>query len=547
MSQNLNNESISQIIILKVEQQAQKNDNKFKGIIKSNRDIAEEVLGNRRAESTVRRVWKSFKRKGHYRGVVGDSPIAAGTTSAPEDKRRVLEGNKFVITSAQNNTFIHEGFFKSLKNYCKDQDAQLIVSNFYYNKNGFQNGKREDSWFDERIKPYMINESVTLADGLVFCGELNILPTAVNPLSGLHNYTGGQSAIVPHAKLQLESVPTPKYDEAKLMYTTGALTQMNYIQQKSGQKAEWNHSFSALVVEVDEDGDWFVRQLNAESDTGNFYDLGWYYTPEGKDKLPHTVSALQFGDLHVDKLSKEIADMCWGESELSITGTLLPEYIFVHDIHDHSRRNHHNIKDPYFLFKQFTKGQESVEEEVLRTTEVLENLQYHGSKVVVVESNHDLALERWLKEADYKRDPVNAEFFLELQLENYRAIKRGEDLQTFKTACEMVDDSSLTNVRFLKTDEPFRLHGIEMGQHGHNGSGGARGSVQAFQKQGIKFNIGHSHSCNIKDGVYQAGACMEVEDAGYAKGGSSWSVSHIVTYSNGKRAIITCKNGKWKL
>lgn len=542
----LNENIIKEVIDLKQQDLANRQNKNFKGLLLSNRDIAEEVLSSRSSESTVRRIWKKYKEQGHYSGVIGNIPIAAGSIHTPEEVRKSAEGTKFVITSAQNNTHIHEDFFKSLLHYCENQGAQLIVSPYYYNKNGFQNGKRDDVWFDERLKPYMVEESLQLAEGLVFCGELNILPTAVNPISGLHNYTGEDSAIIPHAKLQLESVPTPKFDETKLMYTTGTVTLRNYVQQKAGQKAEWHHSFSALSIEVDSEGDWFVRQLNAESTTGCFYDLDKYYTPKGVAEGTFNVSAIQFGDLHVDKLSQEVKDMCWGQSENSLTGFLSPDYIFVHDIHDHARRNHHNIKDPYFLFKQFTQKQESVRDEVLRTTSVLTELQYHGSDVVVVESNHDLALERWLKEADYKRDPVNAEFFLEMQLSNYKAMSRGEALQTFKRACELVDKGSLDNVRFLKTDESFRLHGIEMGQHGHMGSGGARGSVQAFQKQGIKFNIGHSHSCNIKDGVYQAGACMKVEDSGYAVGGSSWSISHIVTYQNGKRAIITCKNNKYK-
>lgn len=538
-------EIVKHIIDLKTEDELNRKNTRFKGLLLSNRDVAERVIGTRSAESTVRRVWKKYKQHGHYNGVVGSNPIAQGTIHNPISTRKKFNGSRFVITSAQNNTHIHEDFFKALEVYCEDKGAKLLVSPFFYNLQGVSYGKRDEVWFDKRIEPFLVNESVELAKDLVFCGELNILPTAVNPLSGLYNYTGDHSCIVPHTKLQLESVPTPKNDPAKLMYTTGTITQRNYRQEKVGQKGQWHHSFSALVVEIDKDGDWFVRQLNAESDTGCFYDLSWYYTPKGKGSVPHTVSALQFGDIHTDKLSEDIAEMCWGDSEDSIAGSLVPEYIFVHDIHDHARRNHHNIKDPYFLFKQFTQGKESVEEEVERTCSILEDISRHA-KVIVVESNHDLALERWLKEQDYRKDPVNAEFFLTMQLENYRTMKRGEELQTFKTACEMVGLSPYNEVRFLTTDETFRLHSIEMGQHGHNGSGGARGNVSAFQKQGIKFNIGHSHSCNIKDGIYQAGACMKVKDSGYAVGGSSWSISHIVTYSNGKRAIITCKNNKWR-
>ena len=271
------------------------------------------------------------------------------------------------------------------------------------------------------------------------------------------------------------------------------------------------------------------------------------YTPEGKDESEYFVSAIQYGDIHVDKLRQEVADMCWGNQAGSIAFELQPEYVFVHDIHDHARRNHHNIKDPYYLFRQMNEGAECVEDEVKKTVEVLIDLQKTAEKVIVVESNHDLALERWLKEQDYRKDPINAVFFLRMQLANYERMQEGKDLQTFKTAVEMVDEyQELTRVTFLGTDEQFRLHGIECGQHGHNGANGARGSIQAFVKMGIKYNIGHSHSCCIKNGVFQAGACVLVEDAGYTKGGSSWSVSHILTYQNGKRAIITCKNGKWK-
>ncbi|CAH9014372.1 putative homeodomain-like protein [Vibrio phage 249E41-1] len=537
--------TIQQIIDLKHEDLLNRQNPKFKGNMLSNRDIAEIVLGSRSAESTVRRVWKKYLKQGHYKGVVGTNPIAGGSVSNPISKRKQATGKRFVITSAQNNTHIHEDFFQSILQYCEHNDAELMVSPFFYNKNGFQNGKREEAWFDERVKPFLVNESVQLAKGLVFNGELNILPTARNPLSGFDTYNGDQSGIVPHVKMELQSLPSPKFDDPRSLFTTGTLTKRNYIQQKAGQLAEWDHVFGAVVVEVDDEGDWFVRQLHAESKTGCFYDLDKYYTPKGVVTNEVSVEAIQFGDIHRDKLRDSIADLCWNK-EGSLTHELTPNYLFLHDVHDHARRNHHNIKDPYFLFKQFHQNKECVREEVGNTVSLLEDMTNHRAEVVVVESNHDLALERWLKEQDYRRDPVNAEFFLEMQLANYRTMKQGKELQTFKTACEIIRGKPFENVTFLKTDEPFRLHDIEMGQHGHNGNNGARGSAQAFRKQGIKFNIGHSHAPLIKGGVYQAGACMLVEDAGYAKGGSSWSVSHIVTYSNGKRTIITCKNGKWK-
>jgi hypothetical protein len=330
------------------------------------------------------------------------------------------------------------------------------------------------------------------------------------------------------------------------MYTTGTVTQRNYVQMKAGQKAAHHHSFSALVVEVDSDGDWYIRQLVAESDTGCFFDLEFYYTPEGLgyEGEPCCVEAINWGDIHVAKLDQEVAETSWRKEDC-IMEILAPQHVFLHDVMDHQNRNHHNIKDPYFRFKMFHNRTESVEDEVYKTASVIQEMVNKGANVIITESNHDLALSRWLKEQDYKQDPVNAIFFLNLQLATYLALKEGRDFSVFEYACKMLN-SELEHVRFLRTDESYLICGdIECGAHGHNGNNGARGGIPAFQKQGIRVNIGHSHSANIKDGVYQAGVSGSL-DMGYNIGGSSWSHSHIITYANGKRTIITLKNGKWR-
>lgn len=498
--------------------------------------VGKSTIGDFLRKETYTDFWDSYE----------DKPVASGEIDCPVKHRKTLTGSKFVFTSAQNNTYVHDKFLQSLLHYCDAEGAELVVGTYHYNKNGFQNASKDDVWFDPKIRDYILDESCEIAEGLVYCGELNILPTAVNPISGLQNYTNKDSAIIPHAKLQLESLPTPKHDPAKMMYTTGTVTQRNYVQMKAGQKASHNHVFSALVVEIDEEGDWFVRQLVAESETGKFFDLGWYYTPEGKEQEPYCVEAINWGDIHAAKLDPVVADISWGSRLDSMSSELLPNYVFLHDVFDQQARNHHNVKDPYFKFKMFKNGTESVKDEVELTANLIEGIDKACEKVIVVQSNHDLALERYLREQDYKNDPVNAIFFLELQLQNYYAMDEGRKLETFKTACNLVNDN-LDDVVFLGEDESFKICGdIECGQHGDIGNNGARGSVRAFQMQGGRFNTGHTHSASIKDGVYTAGVsgslCM-----GYNKGGSSWSNSHIVTYSNGKRCIITIKNGKWKV
>mgnify|MGYP000023499212 CR=1 FL=1 len=474
---------------------------------------------------------------------LADNPVAAGETISPAKTRKKLRGKRFVFTSAQNNTHVHSDFLSSLENYCEVNEAELLVGTFHYNKKGFQRGGEDGDWFDPKIRKYILDESCEVFKDLLWCGELNILPTAANPLSGFHSYTQGSSGIVPHAKVQLESLPSPKNDPCRMLYTTGAVTQRNYVKMKAGLKANFHHVFGAVVAEVDEDGDWFVRQLICNSATGVFQDLGTVYTPT--DYFQADIEAVNYGDIHAAKLDPAVAKCSW-LSEDSILNVLRPKYQLIHDVYDQKVRNHHNIGDPYFRYSMFVNGTESVRDELELTANLLDSLNKDFSQVVVVESNHDLALAKWLKEQDYKKDPVNAEIFLMLQLQTYKAIKcQDKDFSVFEYAMRMCNAGN-DSVKFLRTDESFRICGdIECGGHGHNGNNGAKGSVRAFQMQGVRTNTGHSHSATITDGAYVAGVSGML-DMGYNVGGSSWSQSHILTYPNGKRTIVTIKNGKWR-
>lgn len=476
-------------------------------------------------------------------------PIAAGSINRPSQGRKRLKTRKgYVFTSAQNNTFVHDDFLRALIVYCEHNDYQLVIGTFIYHKNGFQQGARDDTWFDPKIRPYILDESMEVAKGLVWAGELNVLPTAKNPLSGLQNYTNQDSCIMPHAKLQMESIPTPIYQDARMMYTTGTVTQRNYRPQKAGQAAEHHHSFSAMVVEIDKDGDWFPRQLCAERSTGNFYDVTRdveYYTRDGVTG-GHGVEAINWGDIHSAKLDHDVAKTSWGRG--GMIDIIKPRVQFLHDLYDQKVRNHHNIKDPYFMYEMFTADTNCVLEEVKLTGNVVKQLMRNDVKTVVVQSNHDMALKTWLQTTDYRYDPANAEFFLEMQLKTYREIKKGNKGFSVLEYAMKKFVPGIEEVRFLSGIESYRIAGdIECGSHGNSGNGGARGSTRSHQIQGIKYNIGHQHSANIKDGVFVSGVSGELNMGYNAEGGSGWSHTHIVTYKNGKRTLVTLRGGKkWR-
>jgi hypothetical protein len=490
------------------------------------------------AHQTVKNRAHKLKQK-----ITANKPLAAGTMLSPDEKRERLKSKRFVITSAQNNTFIVKPFLKSLEVYAKTNQSELLISTFTYNKNGYQKIEKDSEgvWYDKAVQPYIKNDSCILADGLLFCGELNILPTAVDPLSGLHNYCNTSSGIIPHAKLRAKSMPVGKGNDPRLLYTTGAVTQRNYIQQKAGQKAEHHHSMSALSVEISDRGQWFVRQLCYDKKLEGFYDLDMFYSANGVKHMSE-VEAITFGDIHSAKLSKMVADVTW-RSKTCIMNTLKPKYAFCHDVHDQQARNHHNIKDPHFLFAMHVNGTESVVDEVKLTCSVINEIKRPWCKTVIVESNHDLALEKWLKEQDYRRDPVNAIFFLEMQLAKYQSIiQKDKTFSIFEHACKL---NGIEDVEFLRQDQEYWVAGVNNGNHSHLGNNGGRGSVKAYVDRGTKENIGHGHGFEIWDGVWRSGVSGDL-DMGYNVGGSSWNHTHILTYSNGKRCGITIKNGEWR-
>lgn len=493
--------------------------------------------------------------------------ILHGTIEEPTVNRVKMEGKRFVITAAQNNTKVNENFLDTLLNYCSANGAELIIGTFTYNKNGLLTTKDSDDetiWYDPRIIPYINNNSCVLHDDLIYCGELDILPTAVNPLSGLHSYTKSASGIVPHAKVQLESIATHINEPAKFMYTTGAVTQLHYQQRKAGQKAAFHHIFGALVVEIDSEGDWFVRQLNSDND-GGFYDLNKYYLGSRVSEVEQ-IEAINWGDIHFEKIDPVIAEKSFGvrveksedgkvkfsrsENQDNILDQLKPKYQFCHDTADFTTRNHHNVKDPHFRFKMFSMGEDSVEETMKQCADGLDAMCREYTETVIVESNHDLALDKWLKTCDYRDDPANALFFLERQHRYYRAISDNEEnFNIFEdTMISLQENLKKKRIKFLRSDDSFRLFGedgIECAWHSHVGINGSRGSARAFTRVGVRANIGHSHSATIIDGVYQAGVTGKLNMGYNAAGASSWSHSHILTYPNEKRAIVTFKNGKW--
>lgn len=518
---------------------------------------------------------RRYYREAVERGLINQVPAGSKSREQMKDPLPAVDGRvhamptqrlrtpgrgirRFLFTAAQNNTRLHEGFWNNLMAFRDYYDAELMVARFTYKKEAYGSksvkpGKgptREDTkglWYDERLDNYIRDDRVEVAPGLVWCGEFNRLPTAIHPMSGFETYTGRKSGIFPHVKVEMQSVASMRHEPTKFNYSTGAVTQRNYIQKATGIRAEFHHCYGALLVEVDSDGDWFCRQIIGDSE-GTFYDLD-VRVMDGQVTIGHRAEAILWGDVHVAQIDPVVKALAWNHG--GMLDVLRPREQHMGDVLDFRGRSHHEMKDPHLMFRRHVQGIEDVRREVADTGAFLEWSRRPWCKTVVIDSNHHDHLGRWLKEQDGRRDPVNAEFWFAMQSRVYDGIRDGGNVNYFVEALKEAGHKRITRgIRFLDRDESYIIchdaqGGIECGLHGHDGPGGERGSTRAYTKMGRRVNKAHDHTATIMDGVYSAGTCS-ILTPDWSHGPGGWSHSHIVTYPNGKRAIYTMFNGKWR-
>lgn len=485
--------------------------------------------------------------------LVGNLGGQTKTVKRPVPKSGV---KRYIITAAQTETKINEGFWNNLLALADYYSAEILVSPFVYNKQFLGNdvtakkvaGKEQNdiaASVDPALVKYLTTDRIQLAKGLVFCGEVQILPTAVDPLSGLEAYTGRASGIFPHAKIEMRSVPSMRDEPTKFNYTTGCVTRHNYIQKKAGQKGEFHHAYGALIVEVTKDG-WWVRQLNADKDNV-VHDLDLEVCG-GEIMYGVSAEAVVTGDTHIVIADHDVIEATWGG--VGLMDLMRPRVQVMHDTFDMRARPWQDAKSFHRNYEKHVHGEESIEDELVVTAQFINDILPAAEETVIVWSNHHDKLDRWLDSSDYRDDLVNAEFMLEAQLQMVRALKKKDDkfilLEWALRRAGLIGKKN----RFLKEDESFIIcpeagGGIECGMHGHRGPNGAKGTPKALQKMARKIVIGDKHTAGIYGGVYVVGTCAPAANTAFAKGPSSWSPTHCVIYPNGKRTLVTMWKGRF--
>lgn len=455
---------------------------------------------------------------------------------------RALASERYVITSAQNATPVEEEAFAALKVAAKHLRAELIVVPFRY-KNPTSTFKDEPfDWWDESLSPYLYNQRKHLHKNLVLAADVKIQPTAGDPLAGFEALTGSQSCILGHPKMQMRCVPSPisgKYP--KILHTTGTITKQNYTDSKAGKLGAFHHYLGAILVETE--GKWFgIRELNVDRKTGEFIDLDKVYSPRGVKKAPPALG-LVMGDRHERFVDPKVDTATFGEG--GMVDVLNPEQLVWEDTFDGYSVNHHHWGNPFLAHAKGEAGFSNPEEEVRFTVEAIKR-RTKGRKSVIVASNHDDFLSRWLNSADWKS--VGAKrFYLE-------------------TALAMLDEAKMTpngfsggdpfvywvnelkgnaDIHCLREGENYEIAGIDVSFHGHSGPRGAKGTMKNFARVGARLITGHAHEPGIEEGHYRVGTSTPLQ-LEYNRGPGSWLNCHCVIYANGKRSLLPIIEGKWR-
>lgn len=482
-----------------------------------------------RSERTIQS-WIS--RLGFSKKQIEESPqlLAAKAREFNPNKKR------FIITWAQNDTPVHENFVSNIEAYAQFIDADVhVIAGRYKNPTSVFTDKNYETW-DDRIGDYLDANRHDVHKYVSIMSDVKIQPTAVDPMTGLQGMSGINSCVFGSPKVQLETIPVLEKSRPKMMVTTGACTVRNYTDSKAGKKGEFHHTLGFVIIEIKDETTFFLRQVTA-TDNGNFTDLYYNVSYDIENQRSNiskieSVAAIVWGDLHYGKHDPTIVDRTFELME-----KIKPAHVILHDVFDGNSINHHEIKDPFIQYEKEITGSNSLKKEI---DELLIGLErFKDYDVVIVRSNHDDFVDRWLKDTDWRKTVTPKNSLEYMQFAAALLSKKAPN-----GIIPFVIKEKFPNFTTLGREDSFRVNDWELGQHGDVGSNGSRGSLLQFRKLNTKIIVGHYHSPGRKDGALSVGTSTYLR-VGYNQGASGWLQSHIIIHNDGKAQHINFIGGEF--
>lgn len=462
--------------------------------------------------------------------------------------KRIKKFKRFVITTAVSGQKAHEGFLESIRYYCDENNAKLLILPSHDPAHNLDN--QIDWTFDPTILEDDIVFEETSLNSNFFISGIRVTAKQINPITGLNELSQTKGSFIsasPKQFLEFDAVSASKFPHARM--TSGACTLPNYSSdrgnsQRTSYIANFQHTIGAVIIEIQDENTYHFRQIQADAD-GNFCDLGYEYSPRKVRKLTgDEAPVLVMGDYHAGE-HDETAVGAWTE----LINQLGIQEVVFHDMFNGVSVNPHEEEDMMLRAERARKGLNELTNELVLTSKEFDRILGLKSvkKGIVVKSNHDDMIDRWLRKAKYTKDPANFEFGTELAANIQAASRKGIKKDFFQTGLELtLVPKHMAKLEWLTVDTDYVVGGIHLGAHGDKSANGARGSIKGLAKAYPKCVIGHSHTPGIFKGAFQVGTTSLLR-LGYNKGASSWVHCSCLVYRNGQRQLVNSINGQWKL
>lgn len=450
-----------------------------------------------------------------------------------EQQKIIAQYKKFVITTAVAGAPVHKIFLASLKQYCKINNAKLLIIPANYQLYEIDPILSKDPDILIVFRPLNLNKNVTVH-------PIKIDPKQVDPATGLEAIVKQNKTVIVGSPKQRRKHIANAADLSAVIQSTGAITRPNYtpkdgVPKRTDTLAYVHHVMGAIVVEIQNEKYFHFRNIEMSPD-GSFIDLCLRYTPNGV-KYENALAAV-LGDYHVTETDEVVE-----RTTHKLLKWAKPQYIIFHDFFSGVSINHHEADDFILMAQKALENKISLSEELKQNVMVIKDYikryKSFGTKLVFVRSNHDEFLKRYLSKGHY--EPHNRALALEL---GYVSI-RGEDPLIYGYKKFGLSEHDLKHIIFLKRDEPFILAQNYLSAHGDIGTNGSKnpGAKGMFKAYG-KCIFGHTHTPEIWHGAISVGTSTRLK-LGYNIGASSWLHAHALLYSDGTRQLINIIDGNF--
>lgn len=435
-------------------------------------------------------------------------------------------GRRYFVTAAIAGAPLDRDFFESVLTYCSVNETELVILPM-----------RGINSKDIHFCPEIQEHADKLATEIIFNSRIRaqdfmINPQMINPLTGLQRYgLKKHSLIIASPKQFMLTVPVSNEDGPNIIHSTGSITLPNYAQNRQGRLAEQDHCRGGIILEIENSTKFYIRQAVADK-SGGFYDLGVLYYKKKIER--QRCSAFVMGDYHCGFQNQEVIKN-WVECIKETN----PKYIIFHDIFDGHSISHHHNND---IERQVNRKKEidTLEKELNYVGNELR--EWHNlfpeKELIIVHSNHDDFLRKYLTTVEYRNDRINHKLALQLAiwyLDGNNPIEKYIE-KYFK----------IPNLKWLLEDKDYKLHDVRIGNHGHKPRNN-RGSSNGME--GIFGNciIAHGHAPKIFRLLTVVGTSTDLY-LDYTKGSpTNWLNTSALLYKNSKKQLISSIDGKWRI